>query len=526
MIKPGSDVLVPLSLPPVEDPLWLVAFERMMNTVFDHTFIPWKFHPRSAVFEPDPDDSAPVIDTIVIEEVSYIEGVVGTSKELLEAYSIYISDNAEVTIKITHLHGWLHALETFSQLFCAHSKDLQRAYTPFASVIISDGPSFEHRGLNLDISRNWIPPEDVKRTISAMAACKLNRLHLHAADAQSWPLEIPSLPKLADKGAYSSFQTWSAADLENVQQHGKMRGIEVYLEIDMPGHTTAIGRAFPELITAANEEDWSKYAFQPPSGQLRLNSTNVTAFVSTVLGDLLLRTSRFGHLFHFGGDELNLKAYELDPNVKSSSVHVIRPLLQSFVDHELSIAAARSITPIVWEDMLLDWNLTLPLSTIVQTWRPTDALTAVLAKGHRALFGSNRHWYLDCGLGFHVDPDPSNPHSPIKPPFLDSCSPYKNWREIYSYVPLDGIEDSLRHLILGGELHLWSELTDSITLDGMLWPRVAAAAEVMWSGGGKVLDEETTRRLAEMRERLVARGIRAGMVQMEFCLRNKGSCKL
>ncbi len=59
----------------------------------------------------------------------------------------------------------------------------------------------------------------------------------------------------------------------------------------------------------------------------------------------------------------------------------------------------------------------------------------------------------------------------------------------------------------------------------MLWPRVAAAAEVLWRGKGEV-GEGATRRLAEMRERLVARGVRAGMVQMEWGLRNEGTCIL
>ena len=73
---------------------------------------------------------------------------------------------------------------------------------------------------------------------------------------------------------------------------------------------------------------------------------------------------------------------------------------------------------------------------------------------------------------------------------------------------------------------MWGELTDSITLDGTLWPRVAAAAEVMWSGATRMPDESTTRRLAEFRERLVTKGVRAGMVQMEWCLRNQGKCTL
>lgn len=148
----------------------------------------------------------------------------------------------------------------------------------------------------------------------------------------------------------------------------------------------------------------------------------------------------------------------------------------------------------------------------------------MLAKGHRALFGSNTHWYLDCGYGSFIDPDPLNPVSPVNPPYLDSCGPYKNWRYIYSYDPLTNISLDQRHLVIGGETHLWGELTDSVSLDGMLWPRVAADAEILWSGTEKRLSEGTTRRLADMRERLVARGIGAGVVQMEWCLRNEGGC--
>lgn len=82
-----------------------------------------------------------------------------------------------------------------------------------------------------------------------------------------------------------------------------------------------------------------------------------------------------------------------------------------------------------------------------------------------------------------------------------------------AYNPLQDIPKEKHHLIIGGEVHLWTELTDSMTLDFMLWPRAAAAAEKMWRGIGEV-EESTTRRLAVMRERLVKKGIRAGMVQM------------
>lgn len=73
-----------------------------------------------------------------------------------------------------------------------------------------------------------------------MSFTKFNHLHLHATDAQSWPLEIPALPELAAKGAYDQSQIWTTADLEEVQEYGVFRGVEVYVEVDMPGHTASI----------------------------------------------------------------------------------------------------------------------------------------------------------------------------------------------------------------------------------------------------------------------------------------------
>ena len=305
----------------------------------------------------------------------------------------------------------------------------------------------------------------------------------------------------------------------------------MFLEIDLSGHARAVGYAYPSLVVAADKEPWSEFALEPPAGQLSLNSSDVNRFLTALLNDLLPRSSRWSSKFHMGGDELNTRLYSLDPTIRSSSSTVLRPLMQDFVNLVSSIILSHDVQPIVWEEMLLEWNLTLPESVTVQTWRSNSALNALLSEGHRALFGSNDHWYLDCGLGWFLDPslhnpDLSDPDRRVRPSYLDSCSPYKNWRHIYSYNPLEGVSKEQRHLITGGEVHMWGELTDSITLDGTLWPRVAAAAEVMWSGATRMPDESTTRRLAEFRERLVTKGVRAGMVQMEWCLRNQGKCTL
>lgn len=440
-----------------------VAFKRFTSRAFSERFVPYKFHPRKIRFEPSLDNDKKVVITRISIEETVDFGLENQSAVFREAYSIGVLEDGRVLISIVHPEGALRALDTLAQLFYNHSQGREKVYTPFAPVEIKDAPFFEHRGLNLDISRNSIPPTDVLRTIEAMAFNKLNKLHLHASDAQSWPLEIPALPTLAKEGAYREDQIWTVDDLAMVQQHGLYHGVEVYLEIDLPGDTASIHHSHPDLITAYNKP-WATYAMEPPAGQLRLNSPDVPPFLTTLLDDLLPRSTPWSSHFHVGGDELNLEAYNLDPTVRSSDKEIIRPLLQRLMDHVLLLVRSHNLTPVIWEDMVTMWDLKLPENTIVQTWRSSASLADIVGRGHRALFGPCEEWYLDCGYGTFIDPDPANKDSPIKRPFHDWCSPYKNWRQILSYDPLKDIPDDRKHLVIGGEVHLWGELTDSINL--------------------------------------------------------------
>jgi hexosaminidase len=98
---------------------------------------------------------------------------------------------------------------------------------------------------------------------------------------------------------------------------------------------------------------------------------------------------------------------------------------------------------------------------------------------------------------------------------------------MYDFNPLEDVPPHMQHLVIGGEVSLWSEQTDPVNLDVMLWPRTSAAAEILWSGpkaedGGARNQSDITYRLAEMRNRLVAMGVRAEPVRMLWCERNGG----
>lgn len=368
------------------------AIKRTTQTLFEQNFVPWQFHPRHSDFEPAMNASRTLIKSITLKQtdLDHENALKPLAGEVDESYSVSVASNGQVTISAASSIGIAHGLTTFTQLFYKHSSG--SVYTPYAPVNITDAPKFQHRGLNMDVSRTWYAPADITRMIDALAYNKFNRLHLHITDAQSWPLEIPALPLLSGKGSYRDGLTYSPSTMSYIQDYGAARGIEVILEIDMPGHTSSIAFAYPELIAAFNEKDWSTYAAEPPSGTLKLNSSAVTEFLDTLFDDLLPRVLPYSSYFHTGGDEVNVNAYNLDDTVRSNDTAVLQPLMQAFVDRAHGRVRAAGLTPIAWEEMLLTWNLTLGSDVVVQTWQSDEAVAETVAKGHKALVGNYNYW--------------------------------------------------------------------------------------------------------------------------------------
>jgi hypothetical protein len=147
-----------------------------------------------------------------------------------ESYVLSIlSDSDTATISAVSFLGVIYALQSFNQLFYTHTNG--QIYTSHAPVYIADEPKFKHRGLNMDLSRHFYPKESVLRVIDTISWQKFNRFHMHITDSQSWPLEIPSIPELATKGAYGQGLWYTAADSEEMLEYAAARGIiQAYIE--------------------------------------------------------------------------------------------------------------------------------------------------------------------------------------------------------------------------------------------------------------------------------------------------------
>ena len=135
--------------------------------------------------------------------------------------------------------------------------DLKSRSLPLAQV--EDEPRFPHRGLFLDVGRNFHSKEVVLKLLDQMAAYKLNRFHFHLSDDEGWRLEIPGLPELTEIGSKRCFdleenhcllpQLGSGPNTDNngsgyftrddyieIVRYAAERQIEVVPEFDMPAH--------------------------------------------------------------------------------------------------------------------------------------------------------------------------------------------------------------------------------------------------------------------------------------------------
>ena len=155
--------------------------------------------------------------------------------------------------------GMFYGIQTLMQLFPVETSGTEK----FSCVTIEDSPRFGYRGMMLDVSRHFFTVSQVKKVIELMAAYKLNNFHWHLVDGQGWRIEIKKYPKLTQVGAYrmqTSFGTnrdwpdslsyggfYTQDDIRDVVKFAAQRYINVIPEIEMPAHSEAALRAYPEL---------------------------------------------------------------------------------------------------------------------------------------------------------------------------------------------------------------------------------------------------------------------------------------
>lgn len=383
------------------------AISRTLNTIFEQSFVPWMLRDPRSDFEPSLKCDLKkhlLKDLTISHDAADANGNFKPTKESVdESYSLNVTADGHATLHASTATGVLHGLQTFSQLFFKHTSG-SLWYTQKAPVQIRDSPKYAHRGVLLDVSRHWYEISDIKRMIDGLSMAKMNVIHIHITDTQSWPLEIPALPRLTEFGAHAKGLTYSPEAIADLYEYAIHRGVQIIMEIDMPGHV-GIEKAYPGLTVAYNKRPYGYYCAQPPCGSFRLGNKNVEKFLEKLFGDLLPRIAPYSPYFHTGGDEYRANNSILDPDLKTNDVKVLQPLLQRFLDHAHGTVRKHGLTPVVWEEMALDWNATIGKDVVVQSWLGNGAVKK-LAEAGRKVIDSSTDYYVSTPNIYSHDPNP------------------------------------------------------------------------------------------------------------------------
>jgi N-acetyl-beta-hexosaminidase len=413
-----------------------------------------------------------------------------------ESYRIDVAE-ASVVVTGADAAGLFYGVQTLGQLIARDG-----AGWSLPAVTIEDAPRFAYRGLMLDVARHFHPVEVVKGCIDRAASLKMNALHLHLTDDQAWRIQLDSRPELVERASAGSVGGdpggfYTKDDYRDIVRYAASRHMIVVPEIDMPGHTHAVGLAYPELaeepvISDEILETLAEYGGDAPVAgvpydgmavgfsSLKIHEEATYDFVADVFGELTAMTP--GPYLHFGGDEsLSTGAADFD----------------EFVTRVSAIIADLGKTPISWHEAGAAKDIAD--TTIGQYWG------FVRPQGDS---GEKAKAFADNGGGLILSPadavylDMKYPSGPALG--LTWADGPTSVERAYSWEPSDVVPGVDEAAILGIEAALWTEtVRTAADIDTMAFPRIAAAAEAGWSPATR---DSGLRTWASFRERVGALG--------------------
>jgi len=422
------------------------AMDRYQNLILDS----WRLKRKS--FEP-------------LKGIDVLNVNVGSTDETLsidtnEWYSLSISATAAL-IEANTIYGAMRGLETFSQLV-HYDHDSQKYVIKQVPWSIIDYPQFPHRAIMIDTPRHWLPISVILKVIDGMSYAKLNVLHWHLVDDESFPIEVKSYPNLW-KASFSNDERYTQTDLAYVVEYARERGIRVIPEFDGPGHMFSWGVGYPDL--------WPEnYLLQPncdnycPTGDctvpIDVSSPLVFPLLKSVFSEMFGSEGIFQDDFvHFGGDEVEVGCWNGSSRIQTfmqqNNFTNLGQVYLYYIIQTHEIAAQLGKTVINWEDVWIYFSDSLPKTAVINVWLNTVNYVAILESGFRAILSNGNDWYLD--------------------------NLSRNITAIYLNDPYGGVDPEYYPQVLGGTAPMWAENTDGSVETPRIFPRAGAFAERLWN---------------------------------------------
>lgn len=412
-----------------------------------------------------------------------------------DAYEMQVS-SGQIRVKASDSKGLFYGLQNLRLLLppaieSSTAQDTVEWTVP--EMTVKDAPRFGYRGFMLDVSRYFLPKEELLRMIDCMALLKLNRLHLHLTDDNGWRLEIKKYPKLTEVGAWKVDRQhlpfperrnpkrgepatvggyYTQADMKEIIAYAADRQIEIIPEIDIPAHSNAALASYPEYACPVVKDF---IGVIPGLGGKNAEiifcggNEKTYEFLQDVLDEVIaLFPSRYIHL---GGDEATKTNWKKCPlcqaRIREEHLADEEALQGYFMGRMSDYVRSKGKEVMGWDELT---NSKLPEDAIIFGWQGFgNAALKAAEQGHRFVMTPARVAYLIRYQG---------------PQWFEPLTYFGNntLKGLFDYEPVqEGWKPEYEKLLMGVQASMWTEFCSKPEdVFYLVFPRLAALAEIAW----------------------------------------------
>jgi hexosaminidase len=409
-----------------------------------------------------------------------------------EGYSLKVAPGS---IQITGSErGMFYGSQSLMQLLPADFRG--NARVPAAEI--RDSPRFRYRGMHLDVSRHFMPPEFVKKFIRLISAYKYNFFHWHLTDDQGWRIEIKKYPLLTAIGSkrretvvgknyppnpkqrdryhpYLGDNTpiegfYTQDEIRDIVAYARARYVTIVPEIDLPAHSSSALAAYHELGCKKNypykvQTTWGTFT------DIYCPTETTFHFIDDVLTEVIDLFPDSPYI-HIGGDEVFTDSWGTSKAVqdlkRANGLSSDGELVSWFIKRVERFVNSKGKKIIGWDEML---DVGVPANATVMSWRSLENGARAARENHEVIMAPFNFTYFD-----HAQADTAR----------EPVSTYRasiNLSKVYMFDPMPaGLSREYAGHVLGGEGCLWTEfMARPSDVEYMMFPRAIALAEALWS---------------------------------------------
>ncbi len=405
-----------------------------------------------------------------------------------EGYILKV-DKSAISISAGTTTGVFYGIMSLRQLLAVDNVT-KKENLSVNGINIEDRPRFKWRAFMLDEGRYFKGSKQVKKLLDQMALLKMNVFHWHLTDDQGWRLEIKKYPKLTEIGSIrsnSQIGGWDSEERSNTPHSGyytqeqvkeiiayaNERQITIIPEIEMPGHASAAIAAYPWLGTIGELKEVPTVFGKLPDS-FNVSDPQVYNFLENVLTEVMELFP--SNIIHIGGDEVKFDAWksstEIQDFMKQNDLATPGDMHIFFTNKISNFLNTNGHRMMGWNEILgenvhewqdatdMEVKENLAQNTLVHFWKGNlNLVSKAVQDGYEIVNSHHEYSYLDY----------SYKSIPLE--------------KAYSFDPIpEGLDESFHHKVIGSGCQMWGEwIPEAIDMDKMIFPRIAAYAEVGWT---------------------------------------------